>query len=124
MQRFERMIALGAVPLMVITEVCMASSLLLPNAAQLAGRWQLYPEYQPAQACELRLGASGGELSGDLACAERLLGLRPGSWLVTPDTLALVGADGSQAVHFSRQGAGHYALITANGTHLVLDRQD
>ncbi|MFK0312778.1 AprI/Inh family metalloprotease inhibitor [Pseudomonas sp. NPDC090233] len=118
------MIALGAIPLMVITEVCMASSLLLPNAAQLAGRWQLYCDLQPASVCALHLGASDGELNGDLVCAERLLGLRPGTWLVTPDTLALVGADGSQAVHFSRQGAGHYTGTRADGTHLVLERQD
>ena len=47
-----RTIALAAIPMMSMTEVVMASSLLLPNAAQLAGRWQLYPEQQQAQACE------------------------------------------------------------------------
>lgn len=123
MRTIERIIALAAIPLMLMTEVGMASSLLLPNAAQLAGRWQLYPEQQEKQACDLRLVASEGKLEGDLECAERLLGLRPGSWLVTPDTLALVG-DGSTVVHFSREGANRYGWTTPKGTPLVLERLD
>ncbi|MEE1888782.1 AprI/Inh family metalloprotease inhibitor [Pseudomonas carassii] len=119
-----RMIALAAIPLMSMTEVVMASSLLLPNAAQLAGRWQLYPEQQQAQACNLRLGATEGEIEGDLECAKGLIGLRPGSWLVTPDTLALVGGDGSSVVHFSRKGAQRYAWTTSDGKQLVLERLD
>ncbi|MBV4503517.1 protease inhibitor Inh/omp19 family protein [Pseudomonas sp. BW13M1] len=119
-----RMIALAAVPMVSMTEVVMASSLLLPNAAQLAGRWQLYPEQQQAQACDLRLGATEGEIEGDLECAKGLIGLRPGSWLVTPDTLALVGGDGSSVVHFSREGAQRYAWTTPDGKQLVLERLD
>ncbi len=119
-----RTIALAAIPMMSMTEVVMASSLLLPNAAQLAGRWQLYPEQQQAQACDLRLGATEGEIEGDLECAKGLIGLRPGSWLVTPDTLALVGGDGSSVVHFSREGAQRYAWTTPDGKQLVLERLD
>lgn len=124
MRAIKRMIALGAIPLMSMTEVGMASSLLLPNAAQLAGRWALYPQQQQASACTLRLSASEGALDGDLACAERLLGVRPGSWLVTPDTLALVGGDGSTVVHFSRQGAGRYTWTSVAGSAVVLERVD
>lgn len=119
-----RTIALAAIPMVSMTEVVMASSLLLPNAAQLAGRWQLYPEQQQAQACDLRLGATEGEIEGDLECAKGLIGLRPGSWLVTPDTLALVGGDGSSVVHFSREGAQRYAWTTPDGKQLVLERLD
>ncbi|MDH1658932.1 protease inhibitor Inh/omp19 family protein [Pseudomonas mosselii] len=119
-----RTIALAAIPMVSMTEVVMASSLLLPNAAQLAGRWQLYPEQQQAQACDLRLGATEGEIEGDLECAKGLIGLRPGSWLVTPDTLALVGGDGSRVVHFSREGAQRYAWTTPDGKQLVLERLD
>ncbi|QZP28194.1 protease inhibitor Inh/omp19 family protein [Pseudomonas mosselii] len=119
-----RTIALAAIPMVSMTEVVMASSLLLPNAAQLAGRWQLYPEQQQAQACDLRLGATEGEIEGDLECAKGLIGLRPGSWLVTPDTLALVGSDGSSVVHFSREGAQRYAWTTPDGKQLVLERLD
>ncbi|MDH1633029.1 AprI/Inh family metalloprotease inhibitor [Pseudomonas mosselii] len=119
-----RTIALAAIPLMSMTEVVMASSLLLPNAAQLAGRWQLYPEQQQAQACDLRLGATEGEIDGDLECAKGLIGLRPGSWLVTPDTLALVGGDGSSVVHFNREGAQRYAWTRPDGKQLVLERLD
>lgn len=124
MKATVRTIALAAIPLMSMTEVVMASSLLLPNAAQLAGRWQLYPEQQQAQACDLRLGATEGEIEGDLDCAKGLIGLRPGSWLVTPDTLALVGGDGSSVVHFSREGAQRYAWTTPDGKQLVLERLD
>ncbi|WP_194787815.1 AprI/Inh family metalloprotease inhibitor [Pseudomonas sp. UFMG81] len=124
MKTTVRRVAQAAITLMSMTEVAMASSLLLPNAAQLAGRWQLYPEHQQAQACDLRLQASEGKLEGDLACAEGLLGLRPGSWLVTPDTLALVGGDGSSVVHFSREGAQRYAWTTPDGKQLVLERLD
>lgn len=119
-----RTIALAAIPMVSMTEVVMASSLLLPNAAQLAGRWQLYSEQQQAQACDLRLGATEGEIEGDLECAKGLIGLRPGSWLVTPDTLALVGGDGSSVVHFSREGAQRYAWTTPDGKQLVLERLD
>ena len=119
-----RTIALAAIPMVSMTEVVMASSLLLPNAAQLAGRWQLYPEQQQAQACDLRLGATEGEIEGDLECAKGLIGLRPGSWLVTPDTLALVGGDGSSVVHFSREGAQRYAWTAPDGKQLVLERLD
>lgn len=117
------MIAVWAIPLMVMTEVSMASSLLLPNPVQLAGRWQLYPEWQQAQACELRLEAREGALDGDLDCVAQLIGLRPGSWLVTPDTLALVGGDGSSVVHFSHQGAQRYGWTTPDGKQLILQRQ-
>ncbi|MDH0304848.1 MULTISPECIES: AprI/Inh family metalloprotease inhibitor [unclassified Pseudomonas] len=117
-----RTIALAAIPLMSMTEVGMASSLLLPNAAQLAGDWTLYSEQPQTQACNLRLGASEGVVEGDLDCASALLGLRPGSWLVTPDTLALVGGDGSTVVHFSREGARRYGWTTPGGTQLVLER--
>ncbi|MFF7107682.1 AprI/Inh family metalloprotease inhibitor [Pseudomonas sichuanensis] len=117
------MIAVWAISLMVMTEVSMASSLLLPNPAQLAGRWQLYPESQQAQACELRLDANEGALGGDLDCVAQLIGLRPGSWLVTPDTLALVGGDGSSVVHFSREGALRYGWTAPDGTPLILERQ-
>ncbi|MBC3435028.1 AprI/Inh family metalloprotease inhibitor [Pseudomonas sp. BW16M2] len=124
MKAILRTIALAAIPMVSMTEVVMASSLLLPNAAQLAGRWQLYPEQQQAQACDLRLGATEGEIEGDLECAKGLIGLRPGSWLVTPDTLALVGGDGSSVVHFSREGAQRYAWTTPDGKQLVLERLD
>jgi len=119
-----RTIALAAITLMSMTEVGMASSLLLPNAAQMAGDWTLYPEQQQAQACNLHLGANEGEIEGDLDCARDLLGLRPGSWLVTPDTLALVGGDGSSVVHFSREGAKRYAWTRPDGTQLVLQHLD
>lgn len=124
MKAILRTIALAAIPMVSMTEVVMASSLLLPNAAQLAGRWQLYPEQQQAQACDLRLGATEGEIEGDLECAKGLIGLRPGSWLVTPDTLALVGGDGSSVVHFNREGAQRYAWTTPDGKQLVLERLD
>ncbi|WP_256591405.1 MULTISPECIES: AprI/Inh family metalloprotease inhibitor [Pseudomonas] len=119
-----RTIALAAIALMSMTEVGMASSLLLPSAAQMAGDWTLYSEQPQAQTCNLHLGANEGEIEGDLDCARDLLGLRPGSWLVTPDTLALVGGDGSSVVHFSREGARRYAWTRPDGTQLVLKRLD
>ncbi|AXO89223.1 peptidase [Pseudomonas parafulva] len=124
MRAVNPMIALGAIALISMTEVGMASSLLLPSAAQLAGRWQLYPQPRPAEGCALRLEAEQGTLDGDLACAQALLGLRPGSWLVTPDTLALVGADGSTVVHFSRQQVDRYTGTVPGGEVLVLERLD
>jgi hypothetical protein len=81
------------------------------------------PSSQQAQACELRLDANEGALGGDLECVAQLIGLRPGSWLVTPDTLALVGGDGSNVVHFSREGALRYGWTAPDGTPLILERQ-
>ncbi|MNJ63726.1 Alkaline proteinase inhibitor precursor [compost metagenome] len=120
---FKRMIALGAVPLMLITEVGMAGSLLLPNPAQLAGDWTLYPENEPAAACQLRLYAPETRLGGDLQCLQQLLGQSASSWLVTPDTLALVGADGSAVVHFNRYKPDSYKWITPAGKTLLLKRK-
>lgn len=118
------MIALGAIALISMTEVGMASSLLLPSAAQLAGRWQLHAQPGPAQPCTLHLDAAQGALDGDLSCAQALLGMRPASWLITPDTLALVGADGSTVVHFSRQDEHRYSGTSPEGGTLLLERLD
>lgn len=120
---FKRMIALGAIPLMLITEVGMAGSLLLPNPAQLAGDWELYPENEQAAACQLQLHAPETWLGGDLQCLQHLIGQSVSRWLVTPDTLALIGADGSAVVHFNRYKHESYKWITPAGKTLLLKRK-
>jgi hypothetical protein len=117
------MVALGAVSMMLITEVGMASSLLLPNPAQLAGDWELYAEHEKAAACQLQLRAPETLLEGDLQCLQQLIGQPASGWLVTPDTLALMGADGSALVHFSRYKPGLYKWTTPAGKTLLLERK-
>ena len=99
---FKHRIALGATLLLMLTEVGMASSLLLPSPGQLAGDWKLYRATEPTAACTVHLQAPETLLTGDLDCVERVLGARATAWLVTPDTLALVGGDGVVLRHFNR----------------------
>ncbi|WP_433885011.1 AprI/Inh family metalloprotease inhibitor [Pseudomonas vranovensis] len=119
----KRMIALGAIPLMLMTEVGMASSLLLPTPAQLAGDWTLYPENDRAAGCELQLDAAQ-TLHGDLQCAEGLIGQRPSGWLPTPDTLALLDGSGSALVHFNRFKPGIFKWISPSKKILFLERKN
>lgn len=121
----KRMIALGAIPLMLMTEVGMASSLLLPTPAQLAGDWTLYPENDRAAGCELHLDAAQ-TLRGDLKCAQKLIGKRqrPSGWLPTPDTLALLGGSGSALVHFNRYKPGIFKWTSISGKILLLERKN
>ncbi|MEN5201141.1 AprI/Inh family metalloprotease inhibitor [Pseudomonas wadenswilerensis] len=123
MMAFKRMIALGAIPLMLMTEVGMASSLILPTPAQLAGEWTLYPEADPAAGCELHLEETQ-TLHGDLDCVEELIGARPGGWLPTPDTLALMGGSGTALVHFNRYKPGIFKWTSASGKTLLLERKN
>ncbi|WP_233281657.1 AprI/Inh family metalloprotease inhibitor [Pseudomonas tructae] len=119
----KRMIALGAIPLMLMTEVGMASSLLLPTPAQLAGDWTLYPEGDRAAGCELQLEASQS-LRGDLDCVEKLIGARPGGWLPTPDTVALLDGSGSALVHFNRDAPGLFTWTSPSQKILWLERKN
>ena len=123
MMAFKRMIALGAIPLMLMTEVGMASSLLLPTPAQLAGDWTLYPEADRAAGCELYLDVTQ-TLRGDLQCVEVLIGKRPSGWLPTPDTLALLDGSGSALVHFNRYKPGMFKWTSASGETLLLERKN
>ncbi|NER58930.1 AprI/Inh family metalloprotease inhibitor [Pseudomonas sp. MAFF212428] len=119
-----RRIALGAITFITLTEVGMASSLLLPSPDQLAGDWKLYAQKDVGHVCTLRLHAPQTLLSGELDCAEKLLGVRVSAWLVTPDTLALVGGDGVALRHFNRVQPGLYEWDVEAGKTLRLERLD
>lgn len=101
----------------------MASSLLLPNPAQLAGEWELYAENEKAEACQLQLRVPETLLEGDLQCLRQLIGQPASGWLVTPDTLALLGNDGSAVVHFNRYKPDLYKWTTPAGKVLLLERK-
>ncbi|QPG66023.1 AprI/Inh family metalloprotease inhibitor [Pseudomonas sp. BIGb0427] len=123
MMALKRMIALGAIPLMLMTEVGMASSLLLPTPAQLAGDWMLYPENDRAAGCEMHLDAAQ-TLRGDLECVAGLIGQRPSGWLPTTDTLALLDGSGSAMVHFNRYKPGIFKWTSISGKILLLERKN
>ncbi len=123
MMALKRMIALGAIPLMLMTEVGMASSLVLPTPAQLAGDWTLYPEGNWAAGCELQLDVAQ-TLRGDLECVEGLTGRRPNGWLPTPDTIALLDGSDRPPVHFGRYKPGIYKWTSASGKILLLERKN
>ncbi|MGY2288333.1 AprI/Inh family metalloprotease inhibitor [Pseudomonas sp. SDO528_S397] len=97
----------------------MASSLLLPSTAQLAGHWQLR---QQDQVCALDLVEQASALTGDLACAEQWLGDKPLSWSPTPDGLWLMNAEGTGITHFNRQNEGEYEARAKSGRVLALHR--
>ncbi len=97
----------------------MASSLVLPTTAQLAGHWQLV---QQDRACRLDLLDQPNALGGDVACVEQWLGDKPLSWSPTPDGIWLMNAQGSGIAHLNRQKDGNYQGRTASGSEVVLQR--
>lgn len=97
----------------------MASSLVLPTTAQLAGHWQLH---QQDQVCALDLLVQANALAGDVACVAQWLGVKPLSWLPTPDGLWLMNAEGTGITHLNRQKEGEYKGRTPAGVEVVLQR--
>ncbi|WLH59778.1 MULTISPECIES: AprI/Inh family metalloprotease inhibitor [unclassified Pseudomonas] len=97
----------------------MASSLVLPSTAQLAGHWQLR---QQEQVCELDLIAEPNSLAGDIECAQQWLGQKPLTWLPTPDGIWLMNTEGTGITHLNRQKEGEYTARSASGVELLLLR--
>ncbi|OCW25502.1 alkaline proteinase inhibitor [Pseudomonas aylmerensis] len=97
----------------------MASSLVLPSSAQLAGHWQLH---QADQVCALDLLEQANALGGDVACVAQWLGDTPRTWSPTPDGIWLMNAEGSGITHLNRQKEGEYQGRTASGGVVVLHR--
>lgn len=97
----------------------MASSLVLPSTAQLAGHWQLR---QQEQVCELDLIAEPNSLAGDIECAQQWLGQKPLTWLPTPDGIWLMNTEGAGITHLNRQKEGEYTARSASGVELLLRR--
>lgn len=97
----------------------MASSLVLPTSAQLAGHWALH---QQEQVCALDLIEQANALKGDIECARQWLGEAPVSWAPTPDGIWLMNADGSGITHLNRQKEGEYQGRTHAGAVVILKR--
>ena len=120
MQYFPRMIARIALVIGVSAGAhVMASSLVLPTSAQLAGHWQLH---QQDQVCALDLLEQANALGGDVACAAQWLGDKPLSWSPTPDGIWLMNAEGTGITHLNRQKNGEYQGRTPSGAVVVLQR--
>lgn len=97
----------------------MASSLVLPTTAQLAGHWAFK---QQDQVCALDLLDQPNALGGDVACAELWLGDKPLTWSPTPDGIWLMNAEGTGITHLNRQKEGEYKGHTPSGKEVVLQR--
>ncbi|WP_069787556.1 protease inhibitor Inh/omp19 family protein [Pseudomonas salomonii] len=120
MPRFSHLIACASQVLFVSAGAhVMASSLVLPTTAQLAGHWELK---QQDQVCALDLLDQPNALAGDVACAERWLGDKPISWSPTPDGIWLFNTEGSGIIHLNREKDGEYKGHTASIAELVLQR--
>lgn len=121
MQRFFKLIACVLQVMFVSAGAhAMASSLVLPTPAQLAGHWELK---QQDQVCSLELLEQANALSGDVACVARWLGDKPLSWSPTPDGIWLMNAEGSGITHLNRQREGEYEGRTQSGGVVVLQRK-
>ncbi|KSR45919.1 protease inhibitor Inh/omp19 family protein [Pseudomonas aeruginosa] len=109
------------------TGISMASSLILPSATDLAGRWTLQQDEAPA-ICQLELRASevaeasGYALGGDTACLKHWLPSEPSAWRPTPAGIALLERDGLTLMLLGRQGEGDYRVQKGDGGQLVLRR--
>ena len=120
MQRFYNVIACVLQVMFVSAGAhAMASSLVLPSSAQLAGHWQLH---QQDQVCALDLLEQANALSGDVACAAQWLGDTPLTWSPTPDGIWLFNAEGSGLTHLNRQKDGEYQARTQAGVVVELKR--
>ncbi|MCS4311193.1 protease inhibitor Inh [Pseudomonas sp. SJZ103] len=120
MQRFYNVIACVLQVMFVSAGAhAMASSLVLPSSAQLAGHWQLH---QQDQVCALDLLEQANALSGDVACVAQWLGDKPLTWSPTPDGIWLFNAEGSGITHLNRQKEGEYQAWTKSGTLVELKR--
>lgn len=120
MQRFYNVIACALQVMFVSAGAhAMASSLVLPTSAQLAGHWQLH---QQDQVCALELLEQANALGGDVACVAQWLGDKPLTWSPTPDGIWLFNADGSGITHLNRQKEGEYQARTKSGTVVELKR--
>ena len=120
MQRFFQSVACAMQVMFVSAGAhVMASSLVLPSPAQLAGHWQLH---QADQVCALDLLEQANALGGDVACAEQWLGDKPLTWSPTPDGIWLMNAEGTGITHLNRQKEGEYQGRTAAGALVVLQR--
>ncbi len=123
MQRFFNLIACVLQVMFVSAGAhVMASSLVLPTSAQLAGHWQLHQAGQADQICALDLLEAANALGGDVACVAQWLGDKPLSWSPTPDGIWLMNAEGSGITHLNRQKEGEYQGRTPSGAVVVLQR--
>ncbi|WP_073522415.1 AprI/Inh family metalloprotease inhibitor [Pseudomonas fluorescens] len=121
MPRFSHLIACVVQVLFVSAGAhAMASSLVLPTAAQLAGQWELK---QQDQVCALKLVEQANALEGDIACVEQWLGDKPLTWSPTPDGIWLFNAEGSGITHLNRQKEGDYQARTKTGEVVTLQRK-
>ncbi|PRW69102.1 alkaline proteinase inhibitor [Pseudomonas fluorescens] len=121
MPRFSHLIACVVQVLFVSAGAhAMASSLVLPTSAQLAGEWELK---QQDQVCALELVEQANALEGDIACAEQWLGDKPLTWSPTPDGIWLFNAEGSGITHLNRQKEGDYQARTKAGEVVRLQRK-
>ena len=120
MQRFYNVIACVLQVMFVSAGAhAMASSLVLPTSAQLAGHWQLH---QQDQVCALDLLEQANALGGDVACVAQWLGDKPLTWSPTPDGIWLFNVEGSGITHLNRQKEGEYQARTKSGTVVELKR--
>ncbi|QOY72985.1 protease inhibitor Inh/omp19 family protein [Pseudomonas sp. OST1909] len=120
MPRFSHLIACASQVLFVSAGAhAMASSLVLPTSAQLAGHWELK---QQNQVCALELLEQANALGGDIACVEQWLGDKPLTWSPTPDGIWLMNAEGTGITHLNRQKDGEYEARTKTGEVVVLQR--
>ena len=97
----------------------MASSLVLPTTAQLAGHWELK---QQGKVCALDLLDQPNALAGDVGCVEQWLGDKPLTWSPTPDGIWLMNAEGTGITHLNRQKKDEYKGRTSSGAEVVLQR--
>lgn len=90
-----------------VTGAVMASSLVLPTAQSLAGQWQVT---DAEQQCQIEFLASeqsatnGYHLVDSQDCLKKVLTAEVVGWRPAPDGIALLQADGSTLVFFSRDG--------------------
>ena len=102
---------------MMVTGAVMAGSLVLPTAQSLAGQWQVADREQQ---CRIEFLASeqsetnGYQLVDKQRCLKSLFAAEVVGWRPAPDGIALLQADGSTLVFFSRDGEVYRNQLSAD----------
>ena len=119
--RFIQAMGCVAALLLTTTESAMASSLMLLNPAQVAGRWTFYVKGGEQDACTVTL-KKDRTFSAQARCLQAWLGRTPTRWSPTPDGLLLIGKDGSQPIFLELREPGCYEGSVDGTKTLVMKR--
>lgn len=120
--------AILAISTLMSSGAIMASSLVLPNASDLSGQWQLQLNSSVVKVCGIELKSTAikpnltWHASGESSCLKQLLGSAPQGWRPTPDGITLTDGTGNALAFFERVQEGYEMTLPDNTGVVTLRR--